>query len=681
MKRLKQVLFLISLMFIIQHVKPRSFEGVPCRQLPNIDGNYEDVINQCQTWQFIQLEPSNGQPSGSSTKLIAYYNHQALYIGIACYQKAAITASIQARDKFAQSDDNIILILGTFNDNRNGYAFGVNPIGTQADFKIMDDGRTTDYNWDTEWKSATKITDWGWFAEFEIPFKSLRYKSDQTQWQFDIRRSIRVNSEISYWSGPKKEEFKISLSGNLDNITAPNQKNDITMVPYVMNQLKVTDNTLSNSKMNNQIGGDIKWKVNSNLLANATINPDFATVEADEEVIDLTRYEIEYPEKRIFFQEGNEMYDTRLKTFYSRRIGDIDFAGKVNGKIGKTNLNIISAIENATGKENQPLFNVVRLKRDILKSSSIGMTLTNKSDTTTNSSISADYVLNLGKLWKFTGQYVGVVRDFDMMRHAGYLRFAAENNFFHWHIRYSYFDGDGFKKIFNESGYTKDDDRQEFDSDISYKWWMKGGSLKFTKFTSKNNAYWNHDYGIFKGYVFTLLSENYFKNRINLDFRYNNEYRYDVVTHYDYYNYIYEAAVGYNTEAYDRIICRSQYGRSFGSHIKLIEAEARIKLLNKWALEFKPRYIAFEPQTTKYKDAVVYGISNTYNFSNDLWVKLINQYNSATDKVYVYGLAGWRFKPPFGNLFFVITHNEQREMAGFTNNYVSYIKFTYPLSF
>ena len=76
-----------------------------------------------------------------------------------------------------------------------------------------------------------------------------------------------------------------------------------------------------------------------------------------------------------------------------------------------------------------------------------------------------------------------------------------------------------------------------------------GGSLKFTKFTSKNNAYWNHDYGIFKGYVFTLLSENYFKNRINLDFRYNNEYRYDVVTHYDYYNYIYEAAVGYNTEA------------------------------------------------------------------------------------------------------------------------------------
>lgn len=110
----------------------------------------------------------------------------------------------------------------------------------------------------------------------------------------------------------------------------------LTLLPYI-NLKNSTDN-----KLKVDGGTDINWQIGSNVSLNATINPDFATVEADKQQINLTRYELSYPEKRVFFQEGNEMYNTRIKTFYSRRIQDIDFGARVNGKIGKTQFNVLS---------------------------------------------------------------------------------------------------------------------------------------------------------------------------------------------------------------------------------------------------------------------------------------------------------------------------------------------------
>ena len=124
-----------------------------------------------------------------------------LYIAFASIQKSVVTGKIQLRDRFAQSDDGVFLILGTFNDNRNAYCFGVNPLGTQADFRVMDDGRTLDYNWDTEWLSKSSVFDWGWFTEIAIPFKSIKFKKGLKNWQINFRRIIREDSEISYWSG------------------------------------------------------------------------------------------------------------------------------------------------------------------------------------------------------------------------------------------------------------------------------------------------------------------------------------------------------------------------------------------------------------------------------------------------------------------------------------------------
>jgi hypothetical protein len=685
LQKLYKAIYTSLLFFLFATVSgQRNIELFPVKTLPAIDGKYDDIDSLLMNYNFIQLEPLNGDTSISNTRIIVMQDEKAIYFGIACYQDAPVTGKIQVRDRFAQSDDGIFIILGTFNDNRNAYCFALNPLGTQTDSRIMDDGRTIDYNWDTEWNSIAQIYDWGWFAEMVIPFNSIKFKKNQSDWQINFRRMVREQSEISYWAKSVTEEYKISSSGKLLNLNPGATKNTILLIPYGMGKVTTTNANWDKYIFENQVGGDINWQINSSLTSNITVNPDFATVEADEDVIDLTKYEIQYPEKRVFFQEGNEMYQTRLKTFYSRRVGDISAGIKLTGKAGRTNVNFINAFDKNSIDSSgaKPMYTAFRVKRDILKSSSLGFTATNKLiGDRMISTFSPDYVLNLGSLWKFTGQYVAAVDNWNVLRNTGYVRFAAENNFFHWHIRYSYLDGEGLKDIFNETGYLNDDNRNEFDSDLSYKWWIKKSVFKYINFSTANNVYWNDDFSKFMSWNINESVQFYFTNKFNLDLRYNNEYRYITSENTDYYNFYYSATLGYNIEAYNHASLMVRKGRSFGSDYYSIESGLQLKVLNKLALELKPRYIHFSPETIDFKTAFINSISTTYNFTNNLWIKLILQTNSSADKIYVYGLTGWRFKPPFGYLYFIVNHTEYMDSDGiFQNKYIGFLKLTYPIT-
>jgi hypothetical protein len=495
---------------------------------------------------------------------------------------------------------------------------------------------------------------------------------------------VREQSEISYWAKNVTEEYKISESGKLLNINPKATKNTIQLIPYGMGKVTTSNANWDKYIFDNQFGGDLLWQINSNLTSNITVNPDFATVEADEDVIDLTRYEIQYPEKRVFFQEGNEMYQTRLKTFYSRRIGDIAGAIKLTGKVSKTNFNFINSYDknSVDSSGHKPMYTAFRMKRDILKSSSLGFTATNKLiDSRMYSTFSPDYVLNLGSLWKLTGQYVAAMDNWNVLRNTGYVRFAAENNFFHWHIRYSYLEGEGLKDIFNEAGYLNDDNRNEFDSDISYKWWVKKSVFKYINLSTANNIYWNDDFSKFMSWNINETVQLFFPNKFNFDLKYNNEYRFITSENTDYYNHYYSATLGYNTEAYNHAQVMFRTGRSFGSDYFSIETGLQLKVLDKIAIEVKPRYIRFSPETVDFKTTFINSLSATYNFTNNLWIKLICQNNTAIDKFYVYGLFGWRFKPPFGYLYFIVNHTEYMDSYGVSQNkYIGFLKLTYPIT-
>ena len=650
-------------------------------ELPVVDGIVDPVdLMNVDYDTFTQLEPNKDSAATQQIKFIIAQDSNNIYFGIVCYQPEPVVAKIQSRDHLSKNDDLVLLMIGAYNDQRNGYGFFVNPLGTQIDMQISDDGRIIDLNWDTEWTSAVTIFEGGWQAEMIIPFQSIKYKQNTDQWDFNVGRVYRFNSETTYWSGAMSDDFRMSQSGLLNGLILPGRESKVSIFPYATLKFEKSTETETKENFEFNAGGDLLWHIIPTLSANATYNPDFATIEADPEQINLTRYELSYPEKRLFFQEGNEMFSTRIRTFYSRRIGDIDFGGKLNGKVGGYNVNILGlrSKEIPEMEEPQSYFVAARVKRDILKSSSVGLTFVDKAwKGGSTGSLSGDYLLNIGKTWKLTGQAVASYSGNLSSNSAFFLRFARENNIYHYHIRFTSI-GDNFKENVNQTGFIVDDDRQEIDADISYVWWIQNKTFKYIEVYSGNNIFWSQR-GVLRSWYFTNLVEFYFQNRMSIEFYYNNEFK---LFEKKYYNHKYGIELGYNTDEWSSASLNYLWGRNFDRNFDLLEAEGQFKLSNKLAVEYSGNWLHYDPDTTN-STTFINILSLQYNITNDLWFKVFAQNNSSIDRFYFYGLFGWRFKPPFGAVYLIYTRDEFLEYPqdiGYEGQVV-YLKFTYPVHF
>ncbi len=647
----------------------RAFElNIPIR----IDGIFEPEkwVEADSATNFIQMEPQTGQHSSEKTVVYFGYDKTNIYAVFLCFQATAPVAKNQSRDALTKNDDIIALILDTYNDNRSGYAFFANPLATQIDIKINDDGKSMDLNWDTEWKCESKTFDWGWCVEFEIPFKSLKFKKGIENWGINFGRVIRSNFETAYWSGVLSEDFRISQGAVLNGIVTPQNKMQLAIFPYI-SVFKTTG-----QNVNADLGGDVKWQISPNVSLNGTINPDFATVEADQQQINLTRYELNYPEKRLFFQEGNDMYNTRIRTFYSRRVQDIDFGERLNGKIGKTQFNILNVKTPHLSEENTgTFFTAARAKYDFLKSSSIGMTLVDKSwaDGYTRS-LSLDYVMNIGENY-FTGQFVGSAPGDFLSHSAWFVRFARENNIYHYHLRYTQI-GENFRDNVNQTGFITDDDRRELDSDVTYKWWLKNSVFEYINFQSLNNIFWSLEKGRLRSWYLTDGVNFYFRNKLNFEYAYNNEHK---LFEKEFHNYKHIFSLGYNTEEWNHVSLSYTDGRNFDRDFSLISGGGRIKLFQNLSLSYSANKLNFKPDPTQGSTSINV-VSANYNFTRDLWLKVFAQNSTNNDNIYFYGLFGWRFKPPFGALYLIYSHDEFRNSTGFSQSNNFFLKLTYPIT-
>ncbi len=672
---IQSIKFLLTISFfllIFESFSQKSIKAIQLEKPLNIDGIFELELwaTADSAVDFVQMEPRPG--FASSEKTVAWFgcHGDKVYVAVKCYQLSPVTAKNQSRDALSKNDDLIAVILDTYNDNRSGYVFFVNPLGTQIDMKVVDDGRSMDLNWDTEWKSAVKTFDWGWCVEFEIPFKSLKYKKGIEDWGINFGRIIRSNFETAYWSDALTQDFRISQSGKLEAVKIPDKKMKLSVYPY----LSVFKTTGEN--WNADAGGDINWQITSNVSLNSTINPDFATVEADEQRINLTRYELSYPEKRLFFQEGNEMYNTRIKTFYSRRIRDIDFGNRMTGKVGKTQFNLLSVKSpEISDTEPKTFFTAARAKVDFLKSSSLGFTLVDKSwEDGFTRSLSVDYVMNLGKLWQLTGQFVGSAPGDFWSHSAWYLRFARENNIYHYHIRYSQI-GENFRENVNQTGFIPDDNRREFDSDITYKWWLKNNTFEYIDFQSLNNIFWSISNNLRSWYI-TEMVNFYFKNKLNFEYAYNNEFK---LYEKKYYNHKNSFTLGYNTDEWSHAFVNYTTGYNFDRNFDLYTGGAQIKLFQNLSLSYTANILNFVPDDDN-NSTFINVITANYNFTNDLWLKLFAQNSTLNENIYFYGLVGWRFKPPFGAIYLIYSHDQYGEDAGLPDSDNFFVKLTYPIT-
>ena len=342
---------------------------------------------------FIQKELVEGDPATEKTEVRILYDRDNVYIGIMCFDSSpdAIIHNEMDRDVDLVSDDNFTLVLDTFDSRRSGYFFEINPNGARYD-GFFYGGQLLDENWDGVWDAAARVTGEGWSAEIMIPFKTLRFPNMETQeWGVNFRRIIRRKNEEALWCSWKRDDglFQLTKAGKLTGISRVEKGRTIEFEPYVLAGLE-DNNGKNDSEL--KAGGDITYPITSDLTLDITSYTDFAQVETDKEQINLTRFDLFYPEKRDFFLESAEIYDFDTgyfeKVFHSRRIGispereQVPIIGGVNlsGRIGSYSLGVLNIQTDRKGSNPEANNTVIRIKKDVLEKSRIGLFMTNLYD-------------------------------------------------------------------------------------------------------------------------------------------------------------------------------------------------------------------------------------------------------------------------------------------------------------
>ena len=364
---------------------------------------------------FIQQLPDEGAPASERTDAWVFFDEKSLYVTARAYDSAPPSEWVanEMRHDVIQlrQNDSFSLLLDTFHDRRNGVAFLVTPIGGYSDFAITNEGNVNT-DWNVVWDMRTGRFDGGWTVEIEIPFKSLRYPPGKTQvWGIQLRRIVRRRNEAAYLTALPISAargnsviaglWRVSEAATLVGLEVPPLSIDAEIKPYGITGLRTDVNASppTENDVDADFGVDVKYRLTQNLTADFTLNTDFAQVEVDERQVNLTRFSLFFPEKREFFLEGRGNFDFARgggrgagggapTLFFSRRIGlqggqivPIMAGGRVTGKVGPFDvgvLNIQTGDETTSGAESTN-FTVVRVKRDILRRSTVGGIFTNRS--------------------------------------------------------------------------------------------------------------------------------------------------------------------------------------------------------------------------------------------------------------------------------------------------------------
>ena len=311
-------------------------------------------------WQYFPLDTVNAE---GQTEIYMTYDDDFLYVGTKCYSKAAsfVTPSLR-RDYNFSGSDNISILFDSFNDQTNAMLFGMNAFGVRREALIANGGRQRgDFasSWDNKWFGEARIHDGYWVAEFAIPFKTLRFKEGGKRWRFNSYRFDTHSNEISTWTQIPRNQIIMDLAfmGEMvweEPLSKPGS--NVSVIPYVIGSGAQDFVNRPNEQPDAQfnIGGDAKISVTSGLNLDLTLNPDFSQVEVDQQVTNLDRFEIFFPERRQFFLENADLFSsfgqTRVNPFFSRRIGV-----SVDSATGQNIQNAILYGARLSGKLNEDL--------------------------------------------------------------------------------------------------------------------------------------------------------------------------------------------------------------------------------------------------------------------------------------------------------------------------------------
>ena len=730
---MKNILILFFLIFIpflsfsqIDIISERpSFDANYIDQSPEIDGN---VLND-NIWKsvpsigpFTQTKPLIGNPSSEETDLKIAFTKDFMFIGVVCYDSSpnTLVVSDSRRDANLDNDDSFLFIVDTYNDQQNGFLFGTNSAGMEYDAQIDNEGvgnRTaqrqqggvvggTNLNWDASWIVKTQIGEYGWSAEFAIPLKSLRFSTgDNKIWGINFQRNISKTNEISYWAPlPLGFNFsikRVSLAGKMNKVSLKKPGN-LKLLPYALTQL-TNFSDKKDLKTNIDGGADLKYSITPSLTLDLTYNTDFAQAEVDKQQVNLDRFNLFYPEKRAFFLENAGQFSVgspgEIDLFFSRKIGissngsivPIKGGGRLSGKVGNTNVGLLSMITDASDQLNSKRNNyyVTRVNHNFNNSrSSIGAAFIGKTISKdlnelnyNNNVFAVDGIWGIGKKAKISG-FVSKSSTPGINNNNHAFKFSANYDWNSWNIYAQYSEvGDGFKP---EVGYLE---RSSFKkpsflifktirvNDISklleYRPHISGryyydleGNIVTTYTHIDTHWAWKSGFEVHTGYNIRKewVSENFDISNLQIKTgEYNNsEFQFVLMTNKS-------KNLSFNS--------RSYFGTYFGGY----------KISNNASLNFRSgdkfsTAISINANNIKIKgevlNAVISGLNLTYSFTPRMFLQSFIQYNNVSNLFSVNTRFGLLNDANTG-LFIVFNILKDSDIIDEINNQQITIKYTH----
>jgi hypothetical protein len=609
---------------------------------PVIDGivHEEEWRGAARAEGFIQYEPRRGEPSVVRTVVLVLYDSQALYVAFLNDDPEPPTAQLTQRDVDLFNDDAVLLVLDSYYDRRTAYFFMTNVLGTQTDGRLAEDGRSIDASWDATWYSAARRVPEGWTAELAIPLASIRYAAGEQQtWGINFGRSRRRSLEVSFWAGPLEQRTRVSQAGRLVGLNVPPAARRHDLIPYALARVQQRE------RPHWDIGLDARYALTPRLSLQGTVHPDFATIEADQEEVNLTRFELLLREKRPFFLEGQELFAQRIRTFYSRRIADLAAGGKLLGKQGPWTLALIGAASERFDSGSRASYLVSRTQRDILGSSNVALTLADRLlEGRHEGSASIDATLFFTRTLGMTAQLAKSYGRYGRGSLAYFLRPAYDSPTAHFHVRYTHL-GDRFADNANVLGFIQDDDRRELDSALHRTWWPKAGRIERLEYVSNYNLYWSQA-GTLRSWEVVERIDVELRNRWSLGGNYFGEFK---RFERDFRNDHAGLSLGYNTRAYQSVRVGVAAGRNFGAAFRLTTAAARYKVTEALSTEYELQHLVLDPDPSG-QSTWIHVLRANQAFTKDMFVRVFFQTNSAIDRRNVQAVFVYRYLPPFGTI-------------------------------
>ncbi|NIA22700.1 MAG: hypothetical protein GWP03_00810 [Proteobacteria bacterium] len=631
---------------------------------PKIDGVIENIwLKGDSAANFTQYSPLENTNASAKTIVYAVMDSSNLYFAFKCFKPylTKVDVRIVPRDSYTDIGDNVWIMLDANGDKTTAYEFGVNAAGVQNDDELTQDGRVWIPTYDGLWYSATKITNYGYNVEIKIPFRALRFRENNTNWGINFYRYISSKNEFDSWIPLMKYGKERVSNCGLLKITPPPEVRGLHLNIAPVGILKYEDKFIP------KIGLDINWSYRPSANVSLAIVPDFAQIEADPYRINLSKYELYFPEKRPFFTQQSEYFKTDLTSFimpfYSRRIGrrlqngttiPIYWGSKYTATVRKWNIGLLNAMTASkkyrdtngdTIVENINDYYCIRIKKEVFYNSNVGMIYAGKrGNNLTNEVYGFD-----GSIRNLKSQLSFLMT---LSNNKDTIGYGSD-------IKYEY---DGKRFIFipeikitspdfniDEVGYSPYKGYKEFSFFGGRKIYNKG-FLRYATFgikTNINKAKENNSWG----YKFGERINIDFNNKCSLMFSHNIIYDYEANKKYRNNNFSFglwsdsrkalsfEPFVWFNSYEYN--YSQNHFGADGGGNFDIIikpNSRLNISLSPTFSVEWKANR---EIENISY----IFENSISYFLAKDLSLRLFSEPNTYTHIHYFSGIISWNFMP------------------------------------